>query len=184
MDRRVLGFSLIEALVALVVVSIGLLGMAGLQTKAMSADQHSRSLSQATIAAHDMIERMRANPAALEQGGYNLPESVQHLGCFTTVGCSPAELAENDMYEWRSSNASSSLAKLLLDGSGTVCLDSTPDDGSMARNEALAVDGDDTTTANDPAECDGLGDVYAVKVWWLDIGSGTTQRYVTTVAFK
>ncbi len=54
------GFTLIEVLVAVVVLSIGLLGLAGLQTTGLRNNQSAYYASQAAIYANDIFERMRA----------------------------------------------------------------------------------------------------------------------------
>ncbi|SEO72914.1 type IV pilus modification protein PilV [Aquisalimonas asiatica] len=55
------GYSLLEVLIALLVLSIGLLGLAGLQTASLQSNQSAAQVSQATFLAHDMFDRMRAN---------------------------------------------------------------------------------------------------------------------------
>lgn len=57
-SRQPRGFTLIEALVALLVLSIGLLGLAAMQIKALQGAHHSYQRSVATIAAQDMVERL------------------------------------------------------------------------------------------------------------------------------
>jgi len=61
---RARGFTLIEALVALLVLSIGLLGVAALQLTSLKYNQGASQRSQATMLASDIIDRMRANRAA------------------------------------------------------------------------------------------------------------------------
>ena len=66
------GFSLIEVLVALLILSIGLIGLAGLQNRGLR-DNHSALLrSQAVQHAEDMLDRMRANRAAAQAGRYDI----------------------------------------------------------------------------------------------------------------
>ena len=55
------GFSLIEVLVALFVLSIGLLGLAALQTTGLKLNHQSYERTQATLQAYDIIDRMRTN---------------------------------------------------------------------------------------------------------------------------
>ena len=55
------GFSLIEVLVALFVLSIGLLGLAALQTTGLRFSHQSYERTQATLQAYDIIDRMRTN---------------------------------------------------------------------------------------------------------------------------
>ncbi|MFG6158387.1 type IV pilus modification protein PilV [Halomonas sp. 1390] len=55
---RLGGFSLVEVLVALLVLSLGVLGMAGLQLKSLQGAQVAKQRSQATLAAEDFGERL------------------------------------------------------------------------------------------------------------------------------
>lgn len=63
---------MIEVLVAVVLLSVGLLGLAGLQASGMRVGQSSTHRSQAALLAQDMIERMRANVAAAGAYGHEL----------------------------------------------------------------------------------------------------------------
>jgi len=65
------GFTLIEVLVAVVVVSIGLLGLAELQISGLRANMSSEARSKATLLASDIVERMRANPSGVVAGAYH-----------------------------------------------------------------------------------------------------------------
>lgn len=69
--RRQKGLSLLEVLVSLVLLSIGLLGLAGLQATALKSG-HSASLrSQATILAYDILDEMRANSIQASAGSFD-----------------------------------------------------------------------------------------------------------------
>ncbi|MGA9223012.1 MAG: type IV pilus modification protein PilV, partial [Pseudomonas graminis] len=63
-DARQQGTTLIEVLVALLVLAIGLLGAAALQLNALKYTDSSRLSSQASFIAYDMMDRIRANPDA------------------------------------------------------------------------------------------------------------------------
>ena len=153
------GFSLIEVLVAVVVLSIGLLGLAGLHITSLQNNHSAYLRNQATLQAYDMADRIRTNLEAAKNGYYNNPTVTQHLECKTSSGCSPQQMAENDAFDW-----SATIATLLLSGAGVVCIDSTPDDGTPA----------------DP-QCDNVGgSPYVVKVWWDDNRSGNLMRFVTS----
>ncbi len=60
------GFSLVEVLVTMLVVSIGLLGIAGLIVTSMKNNHSAQSRSQASVLANDIIDRMRANRSVAE----------------------------------------------------------------------------------------------------------------------
>ena len=61
-NKKQCGFSLLEVLVAVVILSIGLLGMAGIQLKGLSSNNSANLRTQATLLASDLAERMHANP--------------------------------------------------------------------------------------------------------------------------
>ena len=99
------GFTLIEVLIAMLVLAVGLLGLAGLQATSLRNNQSAYNRSQATQLAYDIADRMRANPsgnyltdpAAATCGTNNTPCTA----CATTVNpCSPAQLAVKDLFEW------------------------------------------------------------------------------------
>ena len=99
------GFSLVEVLVALLVLSIGLLGLAALQTTSLQYNTGSYLRTQATFLAYDIIDRMRANSAAVadsDGNGYDQPVSsmvVSGVNCHAT-NCTSAELALYDVRSW------------------------------------------------------------------------------------
>ncbi len=92
--RRVRGTSLIEILVAVVVLSTGLLGMVALQAKALRNNQSSLERSQAVVLTYSILERMRANPTAAAAGNYNYAGSA---ACPAPAGGS---LAGTDVGLW------------------------------------------------------------------------------------
>jgi type IV pilus assembly protein PilV len=85
------GFSLIEVLVAIVVLSIGLLGLAALQLSGLRVGQSSFYRAQAAQFATDMADRMRANLAEARQYGLALADA-------TPTGTS---VRDRDRAEWR-----------------------------------------------------------------------------------
>jgi type IV pilus assembly protein PilV len=70
--KRARGFTLIEVLVALVVLSIGLLGLASLQLSSLRWNHGASLRSQATLLAYDIVDRMRANQVAARNGEYDV----------------------------------------------------------------------------------------------------------------
>lgn len=70
--RRATGFTLLEVLVALIVLSIGLLGLAGLQASGLRSNHSGYLRSQATIFAYEMTDRMRANRKTALTGSYDI----------------------------------------------------------------------------------------------------------------
>lgn len=69
------GFSLLEVLISVVVLSIGLLGMAALQINAMKNSQSSFQRSQAVMLSYYMLDAMRANRADAVAENYNLAKT-------------------------------------------------------------------------------------------------------------
>lgn len=100
------GFSLIEVLVALLVLSVGLLGLAALQTTSMKYNTESYYRSQATYLAYDIIDRMRANPIGVNNGNYDVPNSTAAATAQATTAscgsssCVTSDLAKYDLGQW------------------------------------------------------------------------------------
>jgi len=97
------GFSLIEILVTVVVLSIGLLGLAGLQLTGLKYNHSAYLRSQATLLASDIIDRMRANRDIARTGSYDIslgtsPPTASCMG--TGKNCTPANMAAADLSEW------------------------------------------------------------------------------------
>ena len=109
------GFTLIEMLVTMVILSIGLLGLAGLQANSLKNNHNAYLQSQAALMAYDMANRMRANLEGVSDNEYNNISGIPaDPGCITT-GCSAEQLADYDAREWNTA-----LAELLPSGAGTV----------------------------------------------------------------
>jgi type IV pilus assembly protein PilV len=148
-----------EVLVSLLILSGGMLGMASVQTVSLRNNQTAYYRTQATSLSLDMVERMRANIRAVEVGDYNDIAGSATAACFTVAGCTSTQMANQDVFDW-----SAQVVAALPGGGSVVCIDSTGDDGTVAANA-----------------CDGIGRVYAIKIWWDDDRDGTAdQRYVTT----
>lgn len=89
--RRMAGVSLIEVLVSVVVLGIGLLGIAAMQSVAMRSGQSSLESSQAVMQTTSITEAMRSNWANAAQ--YN-------LGAMTCAAPAGGTLAQNDVASW------------------------------------------------------------------------------------
>jgi len=140
--RTQLGHGLIESMVSIFVVSIGFLGFAGLQVNGLAAANDSLFRSKAIYLSYQMADRVRANLPGVQAGSYNsLNGTGSSPGCITT-GCTIAQVAQNDFYEW-----STEVAAVLPTGSGTICL------------------------TGDPLACDGAGSVYAITLTWTEKGT-------------
>lgn len=95
--ERCRGFSLIEVLIALIILSVGMLGIAGLYVHSMQAGRTSMFRHQAVILAGDVADRIRANPRALEvYAGAGANNSCVNGG----VDCTPEQMAAHDIFLW------------------------------------------------------------------------------------
>jgi type IV pilus assembly protein PilV len=139
------GVTLIEAMIALLVISVGLLGIASLQITAMSQNASSLNHSQAVWFAYNMSDRIRANTPIQLPGGqflnYNgIDTSIGYAQDCMTLNCSDAQMLVADAADWET------MVETLPAGRGIIT--STPD--------AL------------------LGTVLQVTVMWDDDGTGAT----------
>jgi len=95
--RKWRGFTLIEVLIALVVMSVGMLGIAGLYVHSMQAGRTSIFHHHAVTLAGDVADRIRANPRALvAYAGAGANNNCVSGG----VNCTPAQMAANDIFLW------------------------------------------------------------------------------------
>lgn len=166
------GFTLIETMVAFLILAVGLLGLAGLQNTGFQVNQNAYYRTQAAFLAQDMAERMRSNRIEAVADNYinesGLSDGTVEANCLTTTGCSSSAMAANDIYEWQTA-----VADLLPGGEAVICVDKVPNDGDNASSP----------------NCDGLETsvdepVYAIKIWWADPFSDTVgdkQLYVSSV---
>ena len=91
------GFTLVEVLIALIILSVGMLGIAGLYVHSMQAGRTSLFRHHAVTLAGDVADRIRANPRAAiaySQAGAN--NNCVNGG----VDCTPAQMAGNDVFLW------------------------------------------------------------------------------------
>ncbi len=109
--RSVDGFTLVEVLVALFELAVAVVGATGLQLAAQRARHQSALMSDAVQLAASLSERMRANPVVMAAPGnpyLQLRYDAAADGapavpppCFGDADCSPAQMAEFDLYETR-----------------------------------------------------------------------------------
>lgn len=173
------GFSLIEMLASAIILAVGLLGLASLHFEALKKSNESFYKSIASIQANDLIDRMRSNMDAAEQGFYvtvnrQIP-STHNLNClggvanadgltgggarqFADSNCDFQQIADQDLFEW-----TTSVKNLLPTGNAAVCRSSSP--GKIG----------ETLT------CDNRGNLYVLSITWRD-KQGGPQEY--RVSFK
>ncbi len=124
------GFTLIEVLVAVIVLAMGLLGFAALQAVTLKNSQSSYHRSVATQLAYDIADRMRANHTVANL--YTSVTATAHADCATTVGCTATAMAENDLAEWNQALTELPLGSGEITGAaGTYKVDISWDDNKM-----------------------------------------------------
>ena len=106
------GFSLLEVLIALLIFSFGLMGLAALQSFSVKNNQSSSFRSQATLLAYQIIDAMRANMPAVRSGYY--------FTDYAETACQEEDpdggtTAETDLAVWQNN-----LACALPDGQGKL----------------------------------------------------------------
>jgi type IV pilus assembly protein PilV len=115
--RNQRGFSLVEVLIALIIMSVGMLGIAGLYVQSMQAGRTSLFRHHAVTLAGDVADRIRANPTAgVAYTGVGVDFSCVAAG----INCNPVEMASTDILLW-SQQADESLPN----GTVVVAFDNT-----------------------------------------------------------
>jgi len=113
------GFTLVEIMVTMVVMTIGFLGLAGLQATALRSNSGATLRTQAVIYANDMAERIRANPAGVTSNQFLNIDSTVNINCAAlppalceeffdeglgvvtpAANCSPNQMATFDINTW------------------------------------------------------------------------------------
>lgn len=193
MQQQSLGFTLLEILIVLVIFSVSLLGLAGLQLTGLQLSHDALLRATATMMAKDMADRIRANPQQADlgvAGNYHNPAgtAVGNPACLGKDGsgnsadtsCAPSAMALHDFYEWNAmlggqaaSGWHPAIPSALPSGHGIVCVDSTPNDGTpgapMCDNIAPIAD----------------RNVYTIKIWWRegkDKANPVARQFVMSVA--
>lgn len=100
---------LIEALVSILILSLGLLGIAGLQLNALAYQKSSWSTHRVAELTNDIAERIRANPPGAASGSYLYVQdyetaksaSIATNNCRSAaVPCTTAQIASDDLSAW------------------------------------------------------------------------------------
>ncbi len=95
--RAARGFSLIEVLIALIIMSVGMLGIASLYVQSMQAGRTSLFRHNAVTLAGDVADRMRANPTAgVAYAGAGANNNCIAMG----INCSNVQMAAQDIFGW------------------------------------------------------------------------------------
>lgn len=144
------GVTMVEALVALVILSVGMLGIAGLYVSTLRAERTAQLRTQAVSLVNDMIDRIRANAQA--RAGYDLttatPKVNNCVAAATPMPCTTENMAAEDLKIWTDATKNT-----LPGGTGTI--------------------------AYTAAASSGNPDTYAVTVQWNEPGDGPAGAPVT-----
>ena len=156
------GFSLLEVLVACTVFSLGLAGFAAMLLTSIIGSTHARREGIAAMAAADLSEQIRLNPAALHRY-LDPPEYISRI-CTGETQCTPEQQADYDLRFWQLE-----LADSIPNARGLVCRDETPEDG---------VEGN--------SHCDGTGPLV-IKIFWSgqgnhELGESSQHRYTLEIS--
>jgi type IV pilus assembly protein PilV len=108
------GFTLVEVLVAMLVLAIGLLGLAGLMTSSLRNNLSASHRTQATWLAYDIIDRMRANRTSAIAGSYATTLATSGA---CTVAWPTGTIQAQDIAAWKSQ-----LACVLPTGNGSIAV--------------------------------------------------------------
>ncbi len=110
---------MIEVLVAMIILAVGLLGVAGLFANSLKSADSAYISSQAVLLAYDMGDRIRANPSALSTYT-STPPAALTKDCRNTI-CTTAELAQFDLYRW----STATVARELPNGTTNISIVNT-----------------------------------------------------------
>jgi type IV pilus assembly protein PilV len=130
------GFTLLEVLVALLVMSIGLLGIGKLMMLSARANDSAYMRTQATALAYTILDAMRSNRQAAIVQGYDTAMGVfpGPVVCTLAAPCNSGQQAQNDVALW-----GTSLAAELPLGQGSITTVTAPDVVTGANNVTATV---------------------------------------------
>ncbi|MCF6190047.1 MAG: type IV pilus modification protein PilV [Cocleimonas sp.] len=95
------GFSLLEVLISMVILSVGLLGLGGLQVASLKGANNAHSRNVANMLVMELADRMRANPSGVRGGFYAVATqcATTETACRGTTYCSGQDKAKFDLQE-------------------------------------------------------------------------------------
>ncbi len=192
------GMIMLEVLISLLILAVGILGLAGLQAYSLRASQSSHLRSVATDLAASLSEQVQANQAktiasadaeAAKYPGTNtaLPESpdyaqlscsrdpdTQKYTCSNASGYTPAAGVGNKSMKLAQDELGYWLdlvetsLPLGSTGGAVICRDDTPDDGTAPLNDISDDDFATQTGCLASASADYSTAPYVIKIWWQD----------------
>lgn len=95
------GFTLIEVMVSLLIISIGMLGVAGMQTRGMQSGSLATQRLSVIMKVQEISERIRINAAQVDSYNITTTNSGLDNQCFNGTTCTSAQLAAYDIYLWK-----------------------------------------------------------------------------------
>lgn len=150
--RQQTGFSLLEVLIAFIILSLGLLGAVGMQAAAMQSNKETRNQTVATSLARELADKMRGNHgiaikttaadnpyliSATLNNASTLAFTAPAENCFSTACTTPTAVATWDMADWQNR-----LQNSLPDPKFVICFDRSPFDADGKAHWPCSNDGD------------------------------------------
>ncbi len=108
------GFTLVEVLVAVAVLSIGIFGLIALESTALRMNQDAYIRSQVTVLIYDIADKMRSNMSA-DYGSATVASAACVSYSGSPTSCSASQVAGNDLYDWQTA-----ISRILPVGSGAI----------------------------------------------------------------
>lgn len=113
--KRNNGYTLFEVMIAVLIVSFGMIAMGGLMISSMRYSKESANRFVATQQLYEMADRMRANHTGVAAGYYDSASGTPSASSCRTASCNISALAQFDISEWNTKNS-----RVLPMGQGTV----------------------------------------------------------------
>lgn len=149
------GFSLIEVLVAVLIMAVGILGMAGLQVVSMQQNRSSLLRAEAMQIGNDMLDRIRSNPTA-DYTGVAFDDDPAVVGTCINTECSLDQMRDFDIAQWKCSINS---------------VDENGDTYTACDDSHLNITG---SLPQGAGKIEVSGNIHEVSVRWLDGSNGQT----------
>lgn len=144
-EGRQQGFTLLESLVAMVVLSVGMLGVGALYVESLQSGRDAVIRSKAVTLAADMADRIRSNRQGLAAyGGAAADNSCADTAATATTLCTPAQMAAHDLFLWNQMLNDSSIG--IPDANGTVVFDGTTSPATYTITVGWTIAGDPLPT--------------------------------------
>jgi type IV pilus assembly protein PilV len=161
------GFNLVEVMVALIVLAVGMLGIASLYVTTLRSSGSAISRLQAVNLASDMADRIRANRFAREQ--YVLAGAEND--CVVSADCTREQMAANDVFVWKGQVAS------ILPGNALGEIGFVK--GVPAAEDDEGEEAEEGEEGEEPAP--EVLDTYVITVSWKEPGEANRLSYVLTM---